>query len=311
MMAHARRHACPSRTRRASTAPLAVASKYSLRVDATGRFLQVRSVVGRSADLYRGVNVEPATPRAPSPAVPLDMIVAVLGTVAGVSVTHAPTAVVLARGDDEEALRIHVDLDPIALPDLNFEGNPELALLALHALVPMFGAVQLHDGDYVEVVDRTELVAEMVKRYTATLHRPTIGGLDQGDDHVDPPPVRRTRRILTIAVIVTVAIALPLIALWAFRAATRGEPLGATCSTSAQCESGECLSPKPYEDHGRTDGSPMMRAQPSFTNGACTRVCSGDTDCPETMTCADAVQAMRSGTPYATKLCMPRAWVRQ
>jgi len=272
-------------------------------VDPAGRFLRVRSVVGRSTDLYRGVNLDPATPREPSSAQPLASILEALRTLHDVSVTRAPKMIVLARGSDEEELRIHVDVDPVTVPDLNLEGNPELAILALHTLQPMFGEVELRDDDYTDVIDGTEPVDAAVKRFQAKTRadRAKIGVFHHGDDTVNAAPVRRARRNLTIAAVVAVAVAVTLVALWAIRAATRGAPLGATCSNNRQCESSECLSPEPYEEAPRG-------AQKSFKNGACTQPCRDDTECPSDMTCADALQDMGTSKPYATKRCMPVAW---
>jgi hypothetical protein len=278
-------------------------------VDTAGRFLRIRSVVGRSTALYRGVSVDPATPREPSPASPLASILEMLRTLDGVSVTHARKAIVLARGSDEEELRIHVDVDPVSLPDLNFEGNPELAILALHALLPRFGNVELRDDDYTDIIDGTEPVA-VVSRFQAKARadlakiHATIGELDRVEDHVAAPPMRPLRRIVTIAVIVVVAVAVTLLAVWGLRTATRRVPLGGMCAGNGQCESGECLSPYPYEGNARDD------ERKSFTNGACTQPCRDNTECPNDMTCVEAMEASSTGRWHQTKRCMPLAWQR-
>lgn len=270
-------------------------------MDTVGRYLHVASVVGRSKDAYRGVNVDPATRRDPSGAVPLQSILAVLRTLDGIIATHQRGIVYLTRSLYEEDLRLHVDVEPVALADFIFEGNPELAILALHRLLPTFGAVELRDGDHAEIIDGTEPVTEPVRRLHAKLRAGTakLGRFDDADNSVDPPPVSRRRRTLTIAVIVIVATALPLFGLWWFRTAVERAPVGAVCSNNRECESRECLSPHPLEVK-------------HFTDGVCTQPCTSDEACGREMRCGDALVEM-GGIKGAMKAvsarrCIPAAW---
>ncbi len=278
-------------------------------MDASGRLLRVRSIVGRSRDLYRGASPDATTPREPSPARPLGELVAALRTIATVTVTQERTRIVVSRGEDHEDLAIHVDVDPVALPDLRFEGSTELAIAALHAWVPTFGAAELRDDDYSVIVDETEPVEVIAHRFgakaRADLAKATARIADVGSDEpVSAPRATRRQRAMRIAVIVGVAVMVPLAGLWAFRLATRRAPLGAACTSNRQCESSECLSGAPRAPlvDGLGDDSPVAR-------GACTLPCAEDRDCPATMACEQAELA--SPTPKVTfrvRRCTPRDW---
>ena len=284
-------------------------------MDIAGHFLLVRSVVGRSTDLYRGVNADPSMPRDPSPGCALTVLFDTLRKLDGISVTRADGRIVLARGDDEEELKIHVDEDLATLPDLNFEGNMELAIRALHALLPFFGAVEIRDGAYTELVDDSEPLEEALRRCQAKAQadrakiRAAVGAFGHVDDHVDRPPVRRGRRTLTIAIVVSVAVIVPLVGLWVFRMATRGEDVGAKCTKSRQCESGECLSADALTPNPQDDGSPMMRAHERIERGVCTQPCRDDSECPKTMTCQTAfMESSPRAQPFEVKRCTPLDW---
>lgn len=286
-----------------------VDASYIVTVRSEGRFLGIRSVVGRSTDAYRGVSVAPATPRDPSPPTSLATVCAALETIEGAVVTQRRGLLVVSRADAE--LRIHVGADPVALPELAFEGDVVLALLALDALVPTFGAVQLHDEGFTEIIDGTVPIAVAVSRFRTAAHaelaqiQAAVRGVeDRSDEHNAPPLERRGRRAVRLGIAVAIALAGALGAVWVARDQLRGKAVGEACSSDRACESRECLRPRANASDGDRPAA----------SGVCTIPCHEDAACPQGMTCAATERVFASHRPssgralQAGERCTPISW---
>lgn len=256
--------------------------------------LRVRSVVGRESDPYRGVKADPHADRTPSPAVALATIAEKLGA------TRGKKRLVVGE------LTVHVDVDPAGLPDLSFEGPVDLAIRALHTLLPLFGAVEIRHADVASIVDDTEPVAAIIEQHASKVRKVHATALTIHADEYDVagPKTRMSRRLAIIGAVAAVAVVVPVVALYGFRRAVRKQQVGGACSKSKQCESGVCLEAHPHESMTlQDDGSPMMRARPSIKGGVCTAGCTADADCPVSMACREAgVGETR------IQRCTPRDW---
>lgn len=241
-----------------------------------------RSVRGRGAAPYRGtVEDDPRADRYPSPPRMLDEIGRALSTIRHVTTVRTGQRFDLRRGPTETLVVACRPGAAASLADLTFVGNEYLAILAVEALVPLFGAIELAIGDYRDIVDDTEpgvayaryeqAVRERTERELALLEKQRAA-IDQARlamaDHLvkTPAPARNTK---LWAAGILAAIAVVIGGVWAVRHYARA-PVGAGCDVDGDCRSGSCYA------RDTLDGA---------LHAVCTETCTTNADCPSDMRC--------------------------
>ena len=181
--------------------------------------IRLRSVRGRIDDPYRGglalEQPERFEPRAGEPQ-PIAAVAAKLGELPDAKRVTRGRRIMLSRRGQAVHIVFASATRPEPLDALRFEGDPELAIEALHALLPAFGPVELRTGRFVDLIDGHEPAARVVERYQAFWPR------------LAPRPPGRPHRVLLAACALVVAVVAG--SLW-FLSRTNSRMPSAACST--------------------------------------------------------------------------------
>jgi hypothetical protein len=192
----------------------------------------------------------------------------------------------------------------LALADLTLVGNEFLAILALEALVPLFGPIEFAIADYRDLVDPTEpgvayaryhqYRLELAQKYQRELEKRAKAvddaRLAMADNLVRAAPRSSDPKlwagVILVAIVATVA------AVWAIRHYTR-TAIGESCETDGECRDGECLRQRDLWGEER------------YEPGVCTKTCFSDENCPDDMRC----RPYRAHyTHEARDVCTPKSW---
>lgn len=131
--------------------------------------IRVRAVRGQSIDPFRGTpddDAERRAPRTPEPRA-IEDIVAALERVRGVRVVRAGRRFTIGREHDVIKIAFASAAQRVSLADATFEGDGNLVITVLHALLPLFGAVEVQVGSYTDLVDGREPLSEILERFDA------------------------------------------------------------------------------------------------------------------------------------------------
>jgi hypothetical protein len=253
--------------------------------------LTVLTVRGRIVDPYRDNVAEPddaAFVRRECDLQPIGDVAAAFARVKDAVVQRAGRRFTLTRGTDTLFVAFASAAPTVALEDATFDGDPILAIEALHALLPLFGPVELRSEGFVDLVDGHEPAEQVAARYRTywidiALHRAKQLGRSPAPPApvpADPLDARPSRKKVVAAGVFFAAIAIAIVVLW-FRDGWTKASTGESCQSGDDCRSGQC---QPF-DRDRPD-SP----------GVCTEPCSADADCPREMVCGPQ------------RRCVDRAW---
>lgn len=285
----------------------------------TGPRISVRAVRGRVVDPFRG------TPDGDDPqrlasretdAQPLDDVMAALQAMPGVTVERAGRRFVLKRGDDVARVAFASAAPRVSLDDATFEGDGALVLSMLAALLPLFGAVEVTIGRFVDLVDGHEPMDAVLKRYEAWWIDDSLKlakKLEARDSakvtaNVAPAPAkaRRPKWLLHVGLLAAfILIGAGVIVV--IRVIDRAD-VGERCVENDDCDSNRCLPHEPV--HTIAIGSAQIGGYtyrpPSNPEGVCTRHCTTDGDCPWSMQCGDIMSYGSFGLGTRAKACVPR-----
>lgn len=295
--------------------------------------VRVRPVRGRVVDPFRGTPADEDgdggrfEPRAVD-AQPLDEVVAVLARLPGVKLVRAGRRFTLGRGHDVLRIAFASAARRVSLDDATFEGDGNLVVTALHALLPLFGAVEVRVGDdYRDLIDGHEPLATVLERFDAWWIASSLELAQQlaardaaraqaRAGAVAPPAgaraaarARRASRRLRIAFAVVVLVLAVALGVGIVR--SRKAEVGASCTENAACESHQCLPREPLQTYalgGVELGRYTPPPPPRDPSGVCTRACYTDADCPDAMRCGDVMSYGTLGIGTRRTSCIPRAW---
>lgn len=266
---------------------------------ATHRKIETRSVMGRAASPYRGAtNDEPHAAREPAAPRGIDEIADALQAIPNITTSRTGHRFDLRRGPLEVLVIACRTQDTLALADLTFVGNEYLAILALDALVPLFGAIELAVGEYRDLVDdsepgaayaryeqfmreKAELQAAAAEKQRKAVDAARLAMADNLIGAGSAPPRTGLWAVLIMALVVAV-----IAGGWALSHFTKGK-VGDSCTDDGQCRSGECTMRGGYYFNDRYDG-------------VCTETCNDDSDCPRNTGCY--------GYAYGPSRCLPDSW---
>ena len=292
--------------------------------------VRVRAVKGRTIDPFRGTPSEDAeADRLASRAVdaqPIDDVAATLERLPGVKIARAGRRFTIGRGHDVIRVAFASAARRVSLDDATFEGDGNLVITALHALLPLFGAVEVRmAGGYSDVIDGHEPLAKVLERYDAWWIEESLKLAKQMRERdaaaapkqtarapytsVAPGPVRAPvswrRKLVFGAIVAALAIAMVV----AIKRGQKAE-LGEYCTENAECDSDSCLPREPMPVSAsardfelRTEPPP----RPFDPSGVCTTRCTSDSDCPTDMTCGP-VMSYGHSINVRTSSCIPRLW---
>jgi hypothetical protein len=280
--------------------------------------IRVRAVRGQAIDPFRGTpddDAERRAPRTPEPRL-LEDVVAALERVRGVRVVRAGRRFTIGRDHDVIKIAFATAAQRVSLDDATFEGDGNLVLTVLHALLPVFGAVEVQIGSHTELVDGREPLAEILERFDAWWIDESLKlakDLRSRDAAARPAPSPRPVvtprpprwRAPVFALVLIVIGAGLLVGIYRSQKADVGE----YCKSNEACDSGTCLPREPVARRSTAlEGVDLGRPPPpSDPSGVCTKRCAFDTDCPDSMLCG---QVMSYGLGIGTRAssCVPRAW---
>jgi hypothetical protein len=129
--------------------------------------LRVRTVRGRTIDPYRGTADDGDDERFAARRVepqPIDDVVETLRALSQVNFVRAARRFTLVRGH-ERLMIAFASARQVSLDDVAVEGDPPLAILVFHALVPLFGPVELRTERFIDLIDGNEPAELIVSRY--------------------------------------------------------------------------------------------------------------------------------------------------
>ncbi|MDQ3339343.1 MAG: hypothetical protein M4D80_29615 [Myxococcota bacterium] len=282
--------------------------------------VRVRAVRGQSIDPFRGTpgdDAERRAPRTPEPRA-IEDVVAALERIRDVRLVRAGRRFTLGRGHDVIKISFASAAQRISLDDATFEGDGNLIITVLHALLPLFGAIEVQLSSYSDLIDGHEPLDEILERYNAwwideslklaqelrardAAARPAPSPQPAATPYVAPPAKSKWRGIAFGLVMLALAIGL---IVGIYRA--QGAEVGEYCKQNDDCDSDSCLPREPVTPSvtGIELGRPLPPSDPS---GVCTKRCTLDTDCPDEMMCG-AVMSYGLGIGTRTTSCVPRAW---
>jgi hypothetical protein len=289
--------------------------------------IRVRAVRGQSIDPFRGTpddDAERRAPRTPEP-VSIDDVVAALERVREVRVVRAGRRFTIGRDHDVIKIAFASAAQRVSLDDATFEGDGNLVITVLHALLPLFGAVEVQIGSHVELIDGREPLAEILERFDAWWIDESLKlakDLRARDAAARPAPSPQPavqhpagtrsvqprsqwRGIAFGLVMLTLVIGL---VVGIYRA--QGAEVGEYCKHNDDCDSESCLPREPVKPSSSLVMTGVDIGRPSPPNdpsGVCTKRCTVDTDCPDEMRCG-AVMSYGLGIGTRTSSCVPRAW---
>lgn len=306
--------------------------------------VRVRPVRGRVIDPFRGMP-EGEDKRLDSRAVdaqPIDDVVAVLERLPNVKLTRAGRRFTLGRGHDVIRVAFASAARRVSLDDATFEGDGNLVITVLHALLPLFGAVEVRIGEggvYRTLIDghdslqtllemydawwieeSLKLAAQMKERDAATAAAAAAAKTRREAARSAPAPypvnedagtrmaeqrASGRRKIAMGIALVTLAFGLG----YGVYRANKGAAVGAYCEKNDECDSEKCLPREPVTMStysGIYIGGPPKPSDPS---GVCTRSCAFDSDCPSDMACGRVISyGGYTSIGHETSSCIPRAW---
>ena len=259
---------------------------------------------GRAANPYRGTtNDEPHVAREPAPPRPLAEIEAALAAIPNVTTQRTANRFDLRRGPGEAlVIACREYAGHLALADLTLVGNEFLAILALEALVPLFGPIELTIAEYRDLVDDSEpgvayaryqqYRLELAQKHQRELekHAKAVDAarLAMADNLVRSAPPARSTKLWALAILGLAS--LLVVGIVAFRHYSK-QPIGERCTSDSDCRSGECIE-RPYGYRTRDRES------------VCSRACWGGDDCPDRMVCQSYSPDFRT----VQDMCTPTDW---
>lgn len=273
--------------------------------------LRIRPVRGRVIDPYRGTPDEAEDDRyapRPSDPQPLDDIVERLHRLPRVKLSRAGRRFMLHRGDDALKIAFTSAARVVSLDDMRLEGDPLLAIDVLVALLPLFGAVEIREADYRDLVDGHEPAETVAERYrTHWIERTLAKAAELRRAPPAPTPVypassarqRSTKMpwITVVALVIVVACA------WLYEASWSRAKVGAACHENADCKSDECIPRLPQTSLHR----PRSSRGDYHGIAVCTRRC-GDA-CPADMDCVPVLESTYGGLlAHESYRCVPASW---
>jgi hypothetical protein len=119
-------------------------------------------------DPFRGAAHEEDPERFASRSVdaqPLDDVIATLERLPDVRIVRSGRRFTVGRGHEVAKVSFASAARTVSLDDATFEGDGALLLAMLHALLPLFGAVEITIGNHRELVDGHEPLDPILKRY--------------------------------------------------------------------------------------------------------------------------------------------------
>ncbi len=294
-------------------------------VDPVWPAIRVRAVRGRIIDPFRGSLDVEQPERLASRSVedqPLDDVIERLSALPNVKLTRAGRRFSLRRGGDTLKVSFASAARRVSLDDTAFEGDGMLAIAVLHALLPLFGAVEVYIGTYTDLIDGHEPLDTVSKRYDDWWIQDSLRvakRLEARDAAARlaaaqpaPPvyPKRWSNRRIAVAAIACIVglVAIAGGAIWV--SAPKRAPLAAYCTKNEDCESRACLPREPVHSV-QLDGvdlSTLSAPHVSDPSGVCTQSCATDGDCPSSMACGAVVRYGSLGFGHRASSCIPRAW---
>lgn len=282
--------------------------------------IRVRPVQGRTVDPFRGsADADVSTQRLASreaDSQPWDEVLAAIERMQGVVVKRAGRRLALERADETLKVAFVSGAPRVSLDDLVIEGDGRLAIAVMHALLPLFGPVEICIGRYDDLIDGHEPAAAVVERFDAWFIEDSLRvakklGHQAAAASIDAPaaPIARARRVsprvLALAALglVVLLVAVPLVWSWATAA-----KLGEACVNNDDCRSDRCLPREPVTRIVINGYKMPPAGQVSDTRGVCTDHCTRDSDCPASMTCEALVSIGQFGIASDAMGCVPRAW---
>lgn len=294
-------------------------------VRSAGSTIRVRAVRGRVVDPFRGsLDVEQPERLASRKAEdqPLDDVVDRLAALPNVKLTRAGRRFSLQRGDDVLKVSFASAARRVSLDDTTLEGDGMLAIAVVHALLPLFGAVEIYIGTYTDLIDGHEPLDTVSKRFDEWWIQDSLrvakrleardAAARMAAAEPAPPvvPKRWSNRRIALAALVCIA-ALVAISGGAVVVSTpKRAPLAAYCTKNSDCESRACLPREPVKSVqlNGVDLSTLSAPHVSDPSGVCTRSCETDADCPSSMSCGAVVRYGSLGFGHRASSCIPRAW---
>jgi len=283
----------------------------------------VRPVRGRVIDPYRGTpdadqQAERFARREAEPQ-PIDDIIAALLRLPKAKVVRAGRRFTLTRENESLKVAFASAARFVSLDDASWEGDPMLAIDALHWLLPLFGAVEIKADGFVDLIDGHEPADAVAGRYRTywidealrvaqQLGTKPPPGVPMPPPVAPPRPTREERARSRVA-LVALIVALALIAfVWIYEAWWSKRAVGDACTASDQCRSSQCLPEEPVtEDTLGGLPMPLIEHHASRPDGICTDDCAVDADCPSTMRCGDAI-SYEFHLGSHVRRCIPIAW---
>ncbi|HEU0029029.1 MAG TPA: hypothetical protein VFQ53_00260 [Kofleriaceae bacterium] len=293
--------------------------------------MRVRPVRGRLIDPYRGslaldeAQPERFEPRTPEPQ-PLDEVVATLRRIANTKLVSQGRRFKLTRDRDILVIGFATAAKRVSVDDASLDGDPLLAIETLHALLPLFGPVEVRCGTFVDLIDGHEPVEPIAQRYRAYWIEETLKLAERLRAVMPAAPSpsatpisplssqqRSTQRKAALQVLGVLVLIIGGLVTWSY-VRDRGASTGAVCTRNKDCASDECLPQEPVRQV-TYNGIPLDSfSKPAIVDptGVCTKSCGVDSDCPAAMRCETV---LRYSTGYGltthttTTRCVPRAWL--
>jgi hypothetical protein len=279
--------------------------------------IRVRAVRGQAIDPFRGTpgdDAERRVPRTPEPQ-PIEDIVIALERVRGARVVRAGRRFTIGREHDVIKIAFASAAQRVSLDDATFEGDGNLAITVLHALLPLFGAVEVQVGSHVELVDGGEPLAEILERFDAWWIDESLKLAQELRAREVPRPAASPQPVVVARPPKWRAPVFGLVMLALVGGMVAGiyhsqkADVGEYCKSNDTCDSGTCLPREPMAPRTTAiEGIDLGRPPaPNDPSGVCTKRCMLDTDCPDSMQCG-AVMSYGLGIGTRTSSCVPRAW---
>jgi hypothetical protein len=300
--------------------------------------IRVRAVEGRRIDPFRGELENSATIHCSrtGDTQPFADVLALLQGMALVKVERTGRRLVLARADESLKVAFVSAAPRVSLDDLVLEGDGRLALAVMHALLPMFGPVEIRIGRYEDLVDGHEPLASVLERYdnwfvedslrvAKKLNKeaakaaegaggPIAGGAPKSTigAHVVERARTKDKSQFTKAALLALAVLVVIIGGGAIWKGMTKVSVGEHCDRNKDCDSNQCLpnrSVNVSESFGLLTTSSSPDVDPNNLDGVCTVRCTDDADCPTSMACMPLVETGGLiAIPSRTWGCAPRAW---
>jgi hypothetical protein len=287
--------------------------------------IAVRPVRGRIVDPFRGSLDEEHPERLAGRSVeaqPLDDVIERLRAIPGAKLTRAGRRFSLRRGNEVLKVAFASAARRVSLDDTTLEGDGTLALAVLHALLPLFGAVELHIGTYAELIDGHEPLDAVAKRYDDWFiqdslrvaqrlqARDAAARIAAAQPVAAARPARVSNRRIALAALVCIV---ALVAIGAGMVGVKHRSLaslGGYCTSNTNCESNACLPREPMRSPIGNGVDLSYRPEPPIDpTGVCTKTCVGDVECPADMRCGTVMKYGRLGLGQRASSCVPRAWL--